>query len=371
MPFPPRPGPLQQTARMRMPKDRLQMVREQLDLRNQQPAAKQGPAPAPTAATAPKLPTMTQAPKVQAPQMARQPATQKMSMGGPAWSPPAPALKGPSLPPAPPKVSAPGIPPVLQAPASDSGSRNPHDPHPDAKRPRVGSTQPGDTGYDPVNDATTEEHAAATDDREHDEMIYDAIEQYLRNGGKADTAESEALIRQIMDDQLGESLVNSRARMGRAGISGGGQMALEGDIMADARQRATGEILDLRDSEGDEAFDQFADSVGMSQDERDLARQEDADKRQLAVLEAWLKGMDDSGGGDEGGFDPTEENAVGHAGQAFAEGVANALGVPPEDMHIVDAGDVPAGATQVPGTGLPGSGYIVYSDGSNFYLVRT
>lgn len=104
------------------------------------------------------------------------------------------------------------------------------------------------------------------------------VEDFVKGliGAQADTADEEALIRELMLDQQQNQMMGARSRMGRAGMAeSGASVALESDIMRKANQSASGQIIDNRQAEEQQAIDDSFRAIdadrGLTQDARDEA----------------------------------------------------------------------------------------------------
>lgn len=98
-----------------------------------------------------------------------------------------------------------------------------------------------------------------------------AIAKLFSQGG-LDTSSQEALIQQIMGDQIGAGEVNARASMGRAGFgSSGAESGLEADTNRQAREAALQSIFGVRE----QASNDFRQNVGTAA-QMDQAAQDEA-----------------------------------------------------------------------------------------------
>lgn len=162
-------------------------------------------------------------------------------------------------------------------------------------KPIDGSTRT----FVPVSDTRHAEPRDTSNDAV-DAAVRELVLNQLQGAGKADTAEQEALIQQMLGDNIGAGLVDSRARAGRAGMGfSGGQMALEGDIRRKASQTALDEILGLRRGENQRSIDNAFQAVDAETAYRRQANQAAIQRMALEALQAEL-GLDDedfSGGG--------------------------------------------------------------------------
>lgn len=134
--------------------------------------------------------------------------------------------------------------------------------------------------------------AAPASQDDIDQMIRDLVAGQLSGAGKADTAEEEALIRQRMQTELGGSLVNQRARAGRAGFGASGAlMAQEGDIKRAAEMDALDQVLGLRRTEDQRSIDNAMGAIGAEQGMRSAASADELRKMALQALQAEM-GLD-------------------------------------------------------------------------------
>lgn len=129
---------------------------------------------------------------------------------------------------------------------------------------KVGGTPPPpppSTGQTPPPPPATATEAALAAEKTVDEMTEEFIRKML--GGSADTAEQEALIRELGLDAQGAALVNQRASMGRAGFASSGALgAMEGDIRRKQGQSDQNAILDLRRTEDQRSIDNAMAGIG-------------------------------------------------------------------------------------------------------------
>jgi type II secretory pathway pseudopilin PulG len=116
-------------------------------------------------------------------------------------------------------------------------------------------------------------------------------------GMDVNTAEEEALIKELMQDRLGQGLVEQRARMGRAGFGASGALAaMEGDVRRQAGQQATQETLALRRQAEQEAIRNALQAVGVDIGVRGEARKAAFDEEFLNALKSSLGIVDEVGG---------------------------------------------------------------------------
>lgn len=156
----------------------------------------------------------------------------------------------------------------------------------------------------PAEDAKFDEDGdgAFEYEQSNSDLAYERNRDVLQSDSY-DTTDEEAFVNQRILDQMGGDLVDSRARMGRAGMaSGGGMAALEGDIMRQANLDAQGAIYDIREREQGQAFDEL-----MGVQEIDIAQQEAAsraarDELALSIAQQLLGEGEPTGTpGEEGG----------------------------------------------------------------------
>lgn len=189
------------------------------------------------------------------------------------------------------------------APPGFSGPRQPSPPMSPAPTPTpTPANPPGMVVSDIQTPIPTTPATASTDDI--DQMIRDFVAGRLSGAGKANTAEEEALIRQQMQGELGQSLVDQRARMGRAGFGASGAMgAIEGDFRRAAEMDALDQILGLRRTEDQRAIEN---AMGAISAENQMRRGAADDALRRMALEALQAKM----GLDAGIPDPAVEQAV-------------------------------------------------------------
>lgn len=156
--------------------------------------------------------------------------------------------------------------------------------------------RPGlDIGASP---STPPQQPASASQDEIDAMIRKFVEGQLANAGNVDTSAQEALIRDQMEGKLGASLVDQRARMGRAGFGAGGvTAALESDARTNASREALDQILGFRTSEEQRSIDNARKAVTTEQDMRSAASDDALRRMILETLqaEAGLETTDASG----------------------------------------------------------------------------
>jgi len=146
--------------------------------------------------------------------------------------------------------------------------------------------------------------AAPATSEDIDQMIRDFVSGQLANAGKANTAEEEALIRQQMQGELGQSLVNQRARMGRAGFGASGAMgAIEGDVRRAAEMDALDQILGLRRTEDQRSIENAQGAISVENQMRRGAADDALRRMALEALQAEM-------GLDAGVPDPAIEAAL-------------------------------------------------------------
>lgn len=149
---------------------------------------------------------------------------------------------------------------------------------------------------------------ASTPSNALDQQIQSLINDLVSGKGmNVDTSEEEALIRQLMQDQIGQGLVEKRARMGRAGFGASGALAaMEGDVRRQAGQQATQETLALRRQAEQEAIQNALNAIGVDVTKRKEGRQEVFDQELLNVLKSSLGQEDTSGPKSAGESDITK-----------------------------------------------------------------
>jgi hypothetical protein len=120
-----------------------------------------------------------------------------------------------------------------------------------------------------------------------DQQIRDFVSGRVSGANDVDTAEQEALIRDLVEGKTGAALVDARARGGRAGFgASGAQMAIEGDIRKQAGQAASGDILDLRRTEQQRAFDNATQAIQTESGMRSAASDDALRRMYLEALQA-------------------------------------------------------------------------------------
>lgn len=129
-----------------------------------------------------------------------------------------------------------------------------------------------------------------TSNDQFDENVRKLLDQIVSGKGmNVDTSQEEALIKELMQDRLGQQLVNQRASMGRAGFGASGALAaMEGDIQRQAGQQATQETLGLRRQAEQEAIDNAMRAVGVDISQRQEGRQSEFDQQFLDALNSAL-----------------------------------------------------------------------------------
>jgi len=206
-----------------------------------------------------------------------------------------PSLTGQSAPP-PPNTAT--VDPVTGARSAPNAG-----PQPVAGQPAGAPAQGPQTPQTPTGGpltGTVADRGNAAADRNVTNTSTSALDQQLRAlianrigaAGNVDTSGEEALIQDMMQRQLGEQLVNQRASMGRAGFSGIG--AMEGDIQRQAALDAQREILGLRRTEDQRAFDNAMRAAGTDLDFRQFGSNDEIRRAQLQALQDYL-GLDSGG----------------------------------------------------------------------------
>lgn len=237
----------------------------------------------------------------------------------------------------------PQAPRVPQKPGSTAGWKPPQMP------PNVVSTagpSPAPIPAAPGAAATEKPAAPATSQDQIDQMIADMVRRQLEAAGKVDTSQQEALIKEQMGDQLGAALVEQRAGMGRAGFGSSGAMAaLESDAQRKARQAMTEQVLGVRTSEQQRAFENAQAAIGSELDMRRAAQEQFIAEALLKMAGAETEGADTSaaspgsgpGSGAFGGVGPTsgwgDSPATATAGSGTAT-VDNKASLPPDAANI-------------------------------------
>jgi hypothetical protein len=210
---------------------------------------------------------------------------------------------------------------------------------------------------------------AATGTDDVDAMIREFLAGQLRNAGKANTAEEEALIRQQMADAAGGMSVNARARAGRSGMaSSGALVGQEGDIRRAASQDALDQILGLRRTEDQRGIENAMGAIGAETGMRRAAADDELRRMALAALQAEM-GLDAGEVGGGGAADgllgivgaETEAPALANAGGATAPSINNGM----DAANAIPVASPPPGATQ---TATPGLWY--HSDTRKYYVVN-
>lgn len=186
--------------------------------------------------------------------------------------------------------------PTVQIPTKPTAPRGLIDP----AMGNVNVPKPKDpVGNAAVGTTTPPPAAPAATDSDIDALIRSFVEDKLKAANNVDTSAEEALIRDQTEGKLGASLVDQRARMGRAGFgSAGVTAALESDARTSASRDALDQILGLRRDEEQRAFDNATSAVGTEQGMRSAAA-DDAIRRMLlesAQSEAGLEGDSDGNG---------------------------------------------------------------------------
>jgi hypothetical protein len=176
-----------------------------------------------------------------------------------------------------------------------------------------GEEPEGDSKKEDLKDAKA---AAAAD------PFGDAAEDFNMSyltGEQDDLAADEALAREEVANQLGQGLVDMRARMGRAGNASSGAMAaLEADAMRAAQMDVARQLIEGREREQQQTYDRGIGVQGM-----DIAQQEAANR--AAMLEVGLdylkhttKTDDEPQVGPESGLDGDEADEAQNNNQQSA-----------------------------------------------------
>lgn len=210
-------------------------------------------------------------------------------------------------------------------------------------------------GLDIGASASTPPAAATQDDI--DAMIRKFVESQLNAANNVDTSAQEALIRDQMEGKLGASLVDQRARMGRAGFGAGGvTAALESDARTNASREALDQILGLRTSEEQRAIENARGAISTEQGMRSAASDDALRRMILETLQA------------EAGLETpaiTDSNDGNPFTNSSAETpVSTGSGYSDMDPKIVD--QIPAGAQEV----RPGLFVVTANGRSTYYKKR-
>jgi len=240
-------------------------------------------------------------------------------------APTAPALVGQ---PAPPPSSTPSIDPVTGAKTPPLGAPPPVTPAVPPVPPPTEGLTPSGSGTTPQATAAAERAAKVREGSTAPVSVdlpdankntsNDALDNALRalnlsrieGASNVDTTEAESLIRDLMQRQLGAQQVGQRASMGRAGFASSGALAgMESDAQQQAAQNAQREILGLRRSEDQRAFDNAQDAAGTDLDYRRFGSDDEIRRAQLKALQDYL-GLP---GADEPGADGPSAAEVGNS----------------------------------------------------------
>lgn len=171
-------------------------------------------------------------------------------------------------------------------------------------------------------------------------------------GMNVDTAEEEALIKQLMQDQIGQGLVEQRARMGRAGFGASGALAaMEGDVQRQAAQRATQETLATRRQAEQDAIERALSAVGVDVSKRKEGREAEFDEQFLAALQSAMgqENPEEAGGDAAGDFakDVEDKGLIGAVPEALGSGFVSLV----KTIYGPDAN--PADYTMMPPNLIP------------------
>ena len=128
-----------------------------------------------------------------------------------------------------------------------------------------------------------------TSDEAFDNALRELNISRIQDASNVDTTEAEDLIRELMQRQLGAQQVGQRASMGRAGFGSSGALAaMEGDAQQQAALGAQREILGLRRTEDQRAFDNAQDAAGTDIDYRRFGSDDEIRRAQLKALQDYL-----------------------------------------------------------------------------------
>lgn len=271
---------------------------------------------------------------------------------------PAPGgLGAPASPPAPGTGNLAQNPPTGALPIGGAAV-NPND-APSMQGPPSGEAINAQTGA-PVTTGTPLEQQGANN--QPTPTVDSEIEALVRRllSGQADTAEREALVREIQGYEEGKSLVGNRASMGRAGMASTGALAaMQADAVRAARQAAAQQILDLRATEDQRAIDNALAGGQLDIGMRDAATRE----REARAKELALQNLLES----QGVTVPTEEGG-GSADLPYlqdgAEGVAGAV-LPTVTGDAGGGGSNAAATTDPYETATTGAGGITAEEAAN------
>lgn len=184
-----------------------------------------------------------------------------------------------------------------------------------------------------ARDAAAADAALSNEDR-----AASAIGNVLKDAqNPRDTTAEEALIRQLMQDQLGQQLVDQRASMGRAGFGASGALAgIEADAQRKAAQAALGETFGVQQGARNEQLDRLRTGAGLDLGYQDQAAQDFANQQFLTLLQSILGGGDTSGStsAEDAGRTPPANPAMDPALAALMQGSGAAAPVTPNSGTV-------------------------------------
>lgn len=175
-----------------------------------------------------------------------------------------------------------------------------------------------------------------------EDAAYDAILELLQ-GDARDTSEEEALIRQLMQENIGQGQADLNARMGAAGMGTSGALgAMSADMRSKAATEAAKGIMDVRQGAREEQLDRLRLGLEMEMRQRGIELTE----------EQWSLVMDEiTGGADtnhDGVVDPEEQQTADDREQqgSFNEWLGGVEVYDPSPMNPFNDNDPPGGESR-------------------------
>lgn len=258
----------------------------------------------------------------------------------------------------------PGVPAALSAgKAAASGFAEQYSP----PVPNIGSQDDGTvtsmTGSDLSQ--TTQTTESTQDDRSVEQMVEDLVRNRLAGADNIDTSQEDALIREMMQQNIGGGRVGNRAAMGARGFAeSGAALAMGADIERAARQQALDEMLGVRQREEEQAWAEAMGAAGMDIDYQRAANEAAALDARNQLLEAILnpdptdEPTPENGGGNNGGgpgIDTAPVDAMANDPLSILTGDAGGGGS--NALATTAPGEKPANADSFPEVSRPPQDY--------------
>ncbi len=139
------------------------------------------------------------------------------------------------------------------------------------------------------------------------EMSQDFISELIneaRNGGEL-SPEETALLQELFGDKMGQSLVDQRASMGRAGFQSSGALgAMEGDIRRKSAQSQSQATFDLQRQEKQDAINNALKGMGLGNDLQQILADQTLTEKLIEMLQGDPNAAEDPVAAADVPFDP-------------------------------------------------------------------